>query len=561
MKSDHVNQTEAYEARLRRRLEILKTQIESGRIEMAPDLQAVESLKRVRYSADGTVNLATVDGFVRSMALAAEYEQDRDDLRNSASLAEIQTTYFGFLERHFGQFYDAMKERGLTPHDAGLALSRNPSTIAQLTKNLPDFLSMVEEFWASAEPVVTVHIQDMQGTLKGVFGGDLFPSAMENIASKCGLYTDTLILPDPFLKSGLVFKRGTDEKKAYYLIKHALNLLQYKELACADVSPPVVVVLPDARYNDEDENEYFLKMARADALPHAARVFGRPFGSHEELIDFCRGIDTMEKAVTAIKEPGRVLFDTEWSGTLSEQIERAQKHFTNTDLLGTSNPGLILATQAAGRMGASNELLIHAQRLGGTPIIDAPTSWQFLVWKLEYDARRMENRDDLEDMHVVRGMQSLADNEMQWIGRIPSAALIEIRKSGALADIRQILGTGVKNLTETSPADFQATRELVFNNIQTAFTQHKENISVLRGKKWKFAGTDLGSWMVVGSLAVTAAATGAPVWGILALGAEELLAAPKLREIPKSIRALVEQTRSLRRSPVGMLFKLSKNRR
>lgn len=558
MTDDATTEKQQYEARLQHRLKILKQQFEAGKIQIAKGLQVIESLERVRYAPDGNIDLDTVDGLVRSMALAVEAMHDREEMKKSASLAEIQTTYFEYLEKNFGQFHRVMVDRGLTPHDAGMALSRTPTTVAELTRNLEGFLSTIEEFWSSAGPIAIAHVEDMDDTLKGVFGGDLFPSASENIASKCGLYTDTLVLPDPYLRSKHIFERATDERKAYFLIKHALNLLQYKDLACADVSPPIVVVLPDITVIEDGEREYFYRLGQDDALIHASRVFGRKFESFEELMEFCGHLDTIERAAAEIKDHDRVLFDTEWKGTVSEQLERVTQDPAYAGLLGTDNPGLIVASQAIGRMSTSNELLVKARRLRGTPIIDAPTSWQYLVWKLEYDAGQTEAIEGLRDLHVVRGLQTLAENDMQWLGRIPPEALLEVRMTGALGEVREILTKGVEELAMANPTNFHRTSDLVFDNIHTAFAEHRKNIDALVAKGWKFAGSELGSWVVVGSLAATAAATGAPVWGLAALAADQLLRAPKLRDIPQSIRELTAETTKVRRSPVGMLFRLSK---
>lgn len=558
MTDDAPKEQREYEARLQRRLQLLKEHFEADKIHIREGLEVIESLERVRYAPDGVVDLSTVDGLVRSMALAVEAMHDREEMKKSVSLAEIQSTYFEFLYNNFGHFYETMVERGLTPHDAGLALSRNPAAIAELVKDLKDFLAVIEGFWESVGVVAIAHIEDAHGTLKAVFGGDLFPSASENIASKCGLYMDTLVLPDPYLRSKHMFERLGDEKKAYYLIKHALNLLQYRELACADISPPIVVVLPDVSALEEQEKQYFHTLGQDDALLHGARVFGRRFGSFEEMLEFCQGLDTVERAVAAIQDPGRVLFDTEWEGTAGEQLERACRDGVYSQLLGTTNPGVILASQALGRMSTSNELLIKARRLQGTPIIDAPTSWQYFVWKLEYDAGQAEEVEGLHNLHTVRGLQTLATNEMQWLGKIPPAALIEVRKTGALAEVRGILGAGIEELATASPTNFYRTSDRIFDNIHAAFAEHKKNVDALVAKKWKFAGSDLGSWLVVGSLAATAAATGTPVWGLAALAADQVLKAPKLRDIPKSIKDLAEESRQIKRSPVGMLFRLSK---
>jgi hypothetical protein len=559
MSDDHPDEKAAYDARLQRRLAILKDQFEAGKVRIAEGLQVVDSLKRVRYAPDGSVDLSTVDGLVRSMALAVEAMHDREELKKTATLAEIQTTYFEFLEKNFGHFHKIMLERGLTPHDAGMALSRTPESIAELTRNLKDFLQTIEAFWGSVGDVATAHVEDMHDSLKGVFGGDLFPSSAENIASKCSLYTDTLVLPDPYLRSKHMFERLRDEKKAYYLIKHALNLLQYRELACADVTPPIVVILPDVSALEEDEKKFFYRLGQDDAVLHGAKVFGRRFASFEEMLEFCEHLDTVERAAAEVREPARVLFDTEWKGSLQEQLARASTGDTYPGLLGTTNPGVILATQALGRMSTSNELLVKARRLRGTPIIDAPTSWQYFVWKLEYDAAQAQAVDGLQDLHTVRGLQTLSEDEMRWLGRVPPAALIELRKAGALSEVRTILAKGVEDLATANPTNFHRTSDLVFDNIHAAFAAHQKNMDELSSKKWKFAGSDIGSWIVVGSLAATAAATGTPAWGLAALAADQMLKAPKLRDIPKSIKDLAEETSKLKRSPVGMLFKYSKS--
>jgi len=549
----------AYEERLQRRLQILREQLEAGNVKIAEGLGVIESLKRIRYAPDGTVDLSTVDGLVRSMALAVEHFHDREELKKAISLREIENTYFTFLETNFGQFYKTMRERELTPHDAGVALSREPEIAKEITTNLRGFLSTIEEFWKQVGDAAHAHVEDMHEALKGVFGGDFFPSDSENLASKCGLYTDTIVLPDPFLRSKPLFERWTLEKQAYYLIKHGLNLLQYRELACADVTPPIVVVLPDVTALEEDEKEFVFNLSQRDALTHAGKVFGRNFASVEELMEYARRLDSVEKAAAAVADPARLLFDTEWDGSVKEQIARATTD-VQAQLPGSNHPGLIIAVSTVGRMGASNELLIKARRLRGTPIIDAPTSWQYFVWKLEYDAHDAEQDFHVGNLHILRGLQTLAEGEMEWLGNVPPEALIEIRKTGAIPEIRAILGKGVQDLATANPANFHRTADQVFDNIHAAFKDHRMKIDELTAKKWKFAGSDIGSWLVVGSLAITAAATGTPVWGLAAVAADQLLDAPKLKHLPKSIRELAKETQRVKKSPIGILFRYARKK-
>lgn len=336
-----------------------------------------------------------------------------------------------------------------------------------------------------------------------------------------------------------------------------LPCLQYKELACADLKDPIIVILPDMGVLQEGEREFFKRLGEEDSLIHSGKLFGRDFESFEELMDFCGSLDSIERTVSEISDGSRVLFDTEWDEDVGDQIAKAMKS-EHMQPFGHITPGVALASQALGRMSVSNEMLVKARRLNGTPIIDAPTSWQYLVWKMEYDAEKAESEFNSQDLHVVKGINDLSTGEMQWIGNIPPEALIEIRKEGAMEEIRDILGKGVNDLIKVNPTNFHRSRDQIFENINSAFSHHQKNLDDLSTKKWKFAGKDIGSWVVVGSLEVAAAVTGTPVWGMATIAADQMFDVPKLKDIPKSIRELAEENQKVKKSPVGLLFDIHK---
>ncbi|EKO3914680.1 hypothetical protein P0F25_003415, partial [Vibrio metschnikovii] len=155
-----------YEVRLRRRLKILKEQFEAGKVKFAEGLEVEKSLLAVRIGADGEVDLNTVDGLVRSMALAVTAMHDREEMKKEASLSEIQNMYFQFIENNFGHFYEVMVKQGLTPHDAGRALTQNEKFINEITKNLEEFLEVIEQFWENLGEIAQIHLEDMNGNIK-----------------------------------------------------------------------------------------------------------------------------------------------------------------------------------------------------------------------------------------------------------------------------------------------------------------------------------------------------------------------------------------------------------
>ena len=545
-----------YEKRLRRRLRILQEQFKAGKIRIAEGLNVEQSLLAVKQGPDGEVDLSTVDGLVRALALGVTELHDREELKKEASLSEIQNTYFKFIETNFGHFYEAMVKKDLTPHDVGKSLTQRQESIRMLNENLDEFLNEIDQFWEGFGELAHIHIEDIHGNIKGVFGGDLFPSNDENIASKCGIYTDTIILPDPFLRTKHVFANYPEKERVYYLIKHALSILKYKDLACADVAMPIISILPDLAALQEEETEFFSSLGKEDSLVHAGKLFGRTFASIEELIDFAKTLDTIERAVAEIDDESRVLFNTQWTGDVASQLNQALESEHYKPFI--ASPGMLLISEALGRMSQSNELLVKSRRLNGTPIIEAPTSWQYLVWKMEYDAERVEHQIGQRDLHIVRGLQDLSKNEMEWLGNVPPDALLDIRKQGAMEEIRDMLGKGINDIVNSNPTNFHRSRDQIFDNIHAAFVQHKKNIEEIRARNWKFAGKDIGTWMVTGTLAVTAAVTSNAVWGIAALAADQLLDAPKLKNIPQSFRELADESKKVKKSPVGMLFDISR---
>lgn len=550
-----MSEDKEYEARLQRRLGILKKELESGNIHFPVGSDLPELLKAMRLNADGTFDLNTVNGQIRAMALASEHMHDRREAKEAIPLRDIQLEYFNFIDKNFGHFYKQMLKMKADPHDFATFLAKDSEFAQEVASNIPSFLEVIEEFWTSTYYSAFCHVEDMNETLKGVYGGDLFPVCSENIASKCGFYIDTIILPDPFLRSKLVFEKSDANYKCYILFKHGLNILQYKDFACADINPPIVAILPDTTKLFKENLDSVAKLGMDDALVHFGNIFGREFHSSQELIDFALRIDSMDKLEKLIVNEDLILFDTAWGGDYKIQIQTALKSYENQTLQGRSTPGLLLADAALGRMGISNELVLKSMRFRGTPIIDAETSWKYFVWKLEYDAKRYGDKTGIYDLHVAKGLQSLPDNEMQWLGNIPAKALIEMRKTGAIDEMRAIIGKGVLDIVNENPLNFKLTSQRIIDNIQSSFSLHQENVKKLTSKKWRFAGVDLLSCLATGSLAIAAAVASEALLGVAAVIADQVLPGTKIKDLPKSAKELQKESKAIKQSPVGIMFK------
>ena len=551
-----------YEERVKQRVLILKEQLEKGNIHISEHIanDFEKSLLRIRFDENGEPDLDTVDGRIRSMALVAEHMDHRQKMKSAISLQQIQEGYFNRIESNFNHFYKIMIEKNVSPHQVANVIAYGKQSIDHLDEVIKPILEDLEKFWELAAEAGYLHLEDDSNSIKAVFGGDLFPSNEENIASKCGIYTDTIILPCPFIRSRHMFYVWNKQQRVYFLIKHALNILQYKELALTELDKPIIAILPDKEMMDEFAYENISKLGEKDALYHAQKVFGREFENMDELLEFGKSLDTIEKVTKEIKDPKRVLFDTEFKDSLELQI----KHQTEGDsakAMRTDNPGILVSMMGYGRMSVCNELLLKSSKVGGIPLIEAPTSWEYFKWNLEYDSERTYPDEDYTKLHVVKGLNGLDNTKLQWIGKIPPKGLIELRKNGAINEIREILLNGIEELTNANQFDFTSTSHKVFNNLNFAFNQHEKNIKKLTDKKWKIAGKDFGSWLVMGSVEIASACTGNMIFGLPSAILSQVLDAPKLKDLPKTIeniKQIESEKEQLKKSPIGLMFKYSK---
>ncbi|WFT94571.1 hypothetical protein QA633_41040 [Bradyrhizobium barranii] len=537
---------------LRARLQIVREELEAGRLRFAKDMKVIDSLKAVRYGPDGKVDLSTVDGSVRSLANVVTHFRQRRQATEAVSLRDLQETYFTYIERHFGWLHIKMKEQGASPSQVGAALAANPDAVADFKANLPKFLEMIDDLWEQTWDSAHYHVQDLTG-LKAVFGGETFPSGRKNVVSSSGVYTDTIVLPDPFLRTK-VFTQREDANAVRWCVKSAMALLNYREAALADVKVPLVVIAPDATYVDDEQRKAMVQYSEPSVIKHLRALFGVPFGSIEEAERFLRGLKSPQDVTGKLADQKRLLFHLGDNAPLEQQIEEYMRDYFSEFYEGVA--GLAVLSSAMGRMRQATDLLRRSAWLGGTPLIDAPTSWQYFSWKLAYDAEGSSEGSDL-NLHMTRALQNAADYEMEWLGKVPIEALIEMRKQNVMPELRQMLSQGVETLMELRPDNFHRTGDQVIKNIQDAFDEHRKNLRKLTGKKWRFAGVELGSCIAKGAIQI-ASAFGVPGVSLLGTAIDQSVDVPKLKDLPKKFRALKEEHQKTHRSAVGLLFNASR---
>jgi hypothetical protein len=537
-----------YDTRLQARLKLLQQALADGKVSFAENVadDAEASLLAVRTNPDGSANLSTVDVRVRALALAIEGLDTRDRVKSANSLGDVTEAYFRHMNLEFGKFYESVVAKGASIHEAAIHFASDEESRRHVLEIIPDFVAQQQEFWEAAADSVTYHLQDFRG-LKSVYGGDLFPASDGVTVRTSSIYADTVVLPDPFLQAAHIFERSDDRSKAYYFFKSALNLCSVARLALANLETPIVTILPHPGSLSESRRDFLrFEMVRVGLL-HAERLFGRMFDDEADVTEFVKSLSDVSKLEAALVDPSRLLFDTEYIEPLEQQIERYKKAVRIP--VPRMTPGEFVWLHCKSRSGQASDLLYKSRELGGVPLVDAPTSWKHFLWHLEYTSEAGPRGDRLVDEHVLRAIEGPA----AWLGDVPEEAIIEIRRSGALEDVRERLSAGIQQIVDRDPADFDGSRSRVFHNIDQWFDEHQRQLKEMEKDKLAFAGIELTRGIVYGAISI-ASAIGTSGLSLVNTFIEQTGGTPHLGSLSEKYKALQNRALAHRNSVAGMLF-------
>jgi len=207
-----------------------------------------------------------------------------------------------------------------------------------------------------------------------------------------------------------------------------------------------------------------------------------------------------------------------------------------------------------GRMMQVNDSLFKNQRYSGVPLIQAPTSWQYLLWKYEYDQlRSLKVNPELKSLFITHALAIDKSSKLNLISKVPPHALIELRKRGAMIELRELFTKGLEEINVADEQTFQEVIDQVSINIEEAIKDLEKTLEDLSVRKRKYFGYDIGPWITTGAISITAATTGNIPLAILA-AAFGMFGIPSAKDLWKKWKDILKENDEVKRSPIGILF-------
>lgn len=551
-----INQDEDYISDLTERVFLIKRELESGKVKIADHLVEgfIASFEKIRLRADGKVDPLTVDARIRAMGAAVNHFIERENTKKNHSITDLQAAYFDILFGNFGDVYNVMIKSDADPFRASGFFSQKSEYVDHINGLFPEFLEQIKDFWKTLSDIGIYHLQDGH-QLKANFSGDLFPSYFENAVSIAGLYVDTITLPCPVLRVGGLYGLVDKAEFTRLLLKHILTCMTYKNIALEDVEPAIVLILPNRSDYTEENHEQLFQECDPYILAHAHYLYGRKFESRDEFLEFSESLPDIESVLKNLKNPERLVFDSDWGGNAKEQLTRllADPDRITQSVFG-SHAGMEVFSSCVGRIPQAYAAKRHAQNLGSTPYINADTSWLYYTWLIEYESLKFEiDHENRKNLHMVHAISSGLQDGFSWLGNVPVDKIIELRRNNLMDEVRSVLSSGVSNLIHATEGNYTQTTQQVIDNVDKAFIQHQRVLEKARKEKLKLYGLEVAPCIANGVIAIAGAMSGNIALASLSAGLG-VLGMPTLKDIRSKFKERQENIEAYNRTATGILF-------
>jgi hypothetical protein len=435
-------------------------------------------------------------------------------------VVKSQKEYFDLLGMMFGinSIYNEMVKGNKDENQmASLISSCNNNINTFNDENYKHSMFIIINFWHEYIEDIKEYCLHLEG-IKSVFGGDITSSFQGGGIVSSSMYLDTVMMPDPLPKTLQLFKSMDSKSSLYFFIKHSLNMMKYKDLALADVDKPIVLIIPDesiimefldSEKNISSESSFYQKLdtnnISNNIKDHFTNIFNKEFRSLEELLNFILTINTEEDLLNSVNNGNRILFSNDstkdsFSYRLGYYLENNNKLLNGRDIDG--NLGYMLFELFSRRFVQLERLTTNSVNFNGFPVMDNKVPWNYLLWKLEYEAKRNVGENKINKDLVISNI--LSNKELPMIGNLNTESLIRLRKEGALHELRDSISKGINIINESSENDINNVAKDVFRNLNEMVENHQKDISDMKLMGKKFYGDDIHSFLAWGTLGMTA---------------------------------------------------------
>lgn len=439
--------------------------------------------------------------------------EDHDHAGKCRSISEIQKEYCYRLSNYFLKITDLIE-----------------------TDNIAKCMSLIEElenwlpaFWIKYVLCMQDQLNESD-SLKAVCGIDSVTAALrssteDKIVSSVGLYIDTTVLTDPVmvhfhLANSEAFSAFTVEQRLALLCDSIAAVLRYKEAIFADLTPPICVFMPELF----TEPTIMPSIIESQTLKDTTHLFsiltGKSLDSFERLKLLLLRINSTQELDKRIKNRGLWREAIDLAGNLpSDSFLRWDKIIIDTigddHSWNNLNVGQKTAHHFTGKYTVINELLLRSWTLEANPLFTSLEHWNLFVIKEKFDVEHQYM--PFKVPAIARALLSPHTKQLQLLTNLSITELIELRKEGALHELRQNLFGNLK-LPQAGPGNTEQIEKGITENIESLLRDHEQKLEQIGLQNKQFFGKSVAPLIANTAFAVCGVLSEDPLLKALAAG-------------------------------------------
>src|SRR5439155_13178987 len=172
----------------------------------------------------------------------------------------------------------------------------------------------------------------------------------------------------------------------------------------------------------------------------------------------------------------------------------------------------------------------------------------YLLWKYEYDGVHAGYPEEqVRDLVVSKAIESEGSRNFGMLSGIPPEALVELRRMGAMQELRQTLHQGISEIDLASASALSDVANAVVENLDRAFEEHARELQNVTSAHRKFFGLDVSRWVVGGGVSLAAAMAHSPVLSVVGAVSPFVVGAPSIPDLQKRWNELKSEKQRLQR--------------
>ncbi|MEA5390903.1 hypothetical protein VB738_06475 [Cyanobium gracile UHCC 0139] len=319
------------------------------------------------------------------------------------------------------------------------------------------------------------------GGMKLVLGGSSrFLSSHLGSVRKMLLYADSILIPDPILP-WLESERQEERFRHALLLEQAFWLLQLKPFIDSDLPYPAVIVFPSWEKQLENNDPVTQQRVFDLATTVIGHHIGKRFSGFDELTKFA--LKRSQEFLEAVDQ-SRLLWAPGANSPepLAEGIARYWQHNEewrrgeHLQKLRKIPEPLIVLNAIMERIAPQYHVLENAEELAAQPMMAIPSQWYYHeIISRSFEGELAEK--GALSAETVAILRSLNHSSSEWLGNVPTPAMVELRRNNENERFRKALAEHTSQLHESTLNDLDFVAAQVGRGIASLISEHRKEVA------------------------------------------------------------------------------------